>query len=444
MPTLLRPRWLATVATPGVLEEHAVLMRDGLIEAVGPAADLLATHPDARDLPLPGHLLTPGLINAHTHAAMTLLRGVGDDLQLEAWLETRIWPIERALVSDAFVHDGTILACREMLLSGVTCFADMYFFPEAVARAALSMQMRAVVGVVVFDGPSAWGSGAADYLGKGLALRDQLAGEALLSFMLAPHAPYTVSDETFRRIASLAAELQLPVTTHLHETQTEIDESLARHGCRPVERLDRLGLLGPDFSAIHGVHLDGADLARLARHGASLIHCPWSNLKLATGIAPIGRAREIGLNVALGTDGAASNNQLDLLGEGRLATLLARRDGADPAIFDAAGALESLTLGGARTLGLAEKTGSIEPGKAADLAAFDLSAPEYGLVCDPLATLIHTAGRQALTDVWVAGQHVVRSRQIANPLSLEAVASVVGKSPLWHNQLGEFVSGRVG
>ncbi|MGE0800182.1 MAG: TRZ/ATZ family hydrolase [Lautropia sp.] len=440
---LIHPRWIAPVAGDRpVLTGHAVALAGERIVAVGPAAELAARHPDAPVTALPEHLLIPGLVNAHTHAAMTLLRGAGDDLPLEDWLKRRIWPLERALVSDAFVYDGTVLACQEMLLSGITCFSDMYFFPEAAARAALDLRMRAAIGLVVFDAPSAYGSGPSDYLSKGLALRDALADQPLLSFALAPHAPYTVSDATFGRIASLGAELEVPIVTHVHETQDEIERSLAEHGLRPLERLERLGLLGPDFVAIHAVRMDETDIGRLARAGASAVHCPHSNLKLAAGIAPVCAMHRAGINIAIGTDGAASNNRLDLLAEGRLAALLAKVGSGDAAAFDAHQVLAALTRGGAAAVGLADRIGSIEAGKLADLVAVDLSAPQDGPVLDPVATLIHTSGRQAVTDVWVAGEHVVSERQITSPLSRQAVGTVVGRSPLWHNRLGEFVSGR--
>ncbi len=442
---LIHPRWIAPVtAGSPVLTDHAVALRGSRIEAVEPIAVLAARFPGAAVESRPQHLLIPGLVNAHTHAAMSLLRGAGDDLSLKTWLEERIWPLEQALVSDEFVHDGALLACREMLLGGITCFSDMYFFPEATARAALSMRMRAVLGIIVFEFPSAYGSGAADYLSKGLAMRDALADQPLLGFSLSPHAPYTVSDESFRRIASLAAELDLPIITHLHETASEVDESIARHGVRPIERLERLGLLGPDFVAVHGVRMTDGDIARLAHAGASLVHCPHSNLKLASGLARVATMIDRGVNVAIGTDGAASNNRLDLLGEGRLAGLLAKVVADDATAFDAHQVLRALTLGGATAVGLGERIGSIEVGKAADLVAVDLSPLEYGPILDPVATLIHTGGREAVTDVWIDGQLVVTGRQFTSQLSRQAVGTVVGRNPLWHNRLGEFVSGRVG
>lgn len=442
---LIQPRWIAPV-TPSspVLTDHAVAVRAGLIESIGPTRELAARFPAATVEALPGHLLIPGMVNAHSHAAMSLLRGAGDDLPLKRWLEERIWPLEQQLVSDEFVFDGSVLACREMLLGGITCFSDMYFFPEATARAALVMGMRAVLGIVVFEFPSAYGSGPGDYLSKGLALRDEMRDQASLGFTLSPHAPYTNSDDSLRRIASLAAELQLPVATHLHETAAEIAESVAKFGMRPIERLDKLGLLGPEFIAIHGVHMSDEDIVRLARVGASLVHCPHSNLKLACGIARVGAMARHGINIAIGTDGAASNNRLDLLGEGRLTALLAKAETGDASVFDAHRTLHALTRAGADALGLGDKIGSIEPGKQADLVAVDLSPLEYAPVYDPVATLIYAGGREAVTDAWIGGERVVAGRQIINSLSREAVGTVVGRSPLWHNRLGEFVSGCVG
>ncbi len=437
---VIAPRWIAPVSgADPVLADHGVLVDGSRIEAVAPLARLRADHPDLPIEERPRHLLIPGLINTHCHAAMTLLRGLGDDLPLMDWLEHRIWPAERALVSEEFVHDGTLLACHEMLLGGITFFNDMYFFPESTARAARELGMKVMVGIIVFEFPSAYGSGPDDYIARGLALRDRLRDDPGVHFAFAPHAPYTVSDRSFTRVATLAAELELPINTHLHETADEIARSLAEHSQRPIERLARLGLLGPEFLAVHGVHLDDADLAQLAGVGASVAHCPPSNLKLASGIAPVARMLAAGVNVTIGTDGAASNNRLDLLSEARTATLLAKGSSGDAAAFDSHRVLEALTLGAARALGIDALTGSIEAGKAADLVALDLAALEP--FHDPVSTLIHASGREAVTDVWVDGRHVVEGRQMRDPVSLTALSAVLGRRSLWHNRLGEFVPG---
>jgi 5-methylthioadenosine/S-adenosylhomocysteine deaminase len=283
---------------------------------------------------------------------MTLMRGLADDLRLMDWLEKHIWPAEARHVSAQFVYDGTLLACAEMLRGGVTCFNDMYFFPEMAGRAALDAAIRAVLGIVLVEFPTAYASDAQDYLRKGLAMRDELKSEALLSFCMAPHAPYTVSDRSFEQILTLSEQLQIPINTHLHETRDEIRESESKFGMRPLARLGKLGLLGPSFIAVHAVHLDPAEIALLAQLGASVAHCPSSNLKLASGIAPVGAMLSAGVNVGLGTDGAASNNPLDVLSEMRLAALLAKVAEAERAadvvrqsnreLLDAYDTLESL------------------------------------------------------------------------------------------------------
>lgn len=437
---LILPRWIAPVEPEAtVLVDHAVVVRDGRIEALLPADEAVRRHPDAAATRLPGHLLVPGLVNLHSHAAMSLLRGVADDLPLERWLRERIWPLEAGLVSDAFVHDGTVLACREMLRGGVTTFSDMYFFPEATARAALSMGMRAVVGIIVLDFPSAYASGPGDYLAKGLALRDALRHEPTIGFTLAPHAPYTVSDDAFREVAKLSAELQLPVHVHVHETAAEVAEHEARHGVRPLARLARLGLVGPELIAVHAVHLLEAEIRMLAERGAAVAHCPHSNLKLGSGIAPVARMLEAGVVVGLGTDGSASNNRLDLLLEARTASLLAKGSSGDAAAFGAHRALRAATLDGARALGLQDAIGSIVPGKWADLVAIDLSEPDLQPVHDPVAQLIFAGGREQVTDVWIAGEPVVARRQMVDGRATDTVSDVLARYVVWHNRLGKIV-----
>ncbi len=409
------------------------------IHALLPAREALARFPDARRLELPGHLVVPGLVNLHTHAAMTLLRGVGDDLPLKAWLEQRIWPLEAQLMSPEFVYDGSVLACAEMLLGGITCFNDMYFFPEQTAAAAAVLGMRVALGIIVVEFPSAYGSGAAEYIRKGLELRDRLRDEPLVSFCLAPHAPYTVSDESFSRVVRLTGELGLPVHCHLHETAHEIEQSLANTGLRPLERLARLGLLGPELIAVHAVHMDDTDLRLLAEHGASVAHCPHSNLKLGSGIARVTRMHELGINVGIGTDGAASNNRLDLLGEARTAALLANGTTGDTSAWSAHRTLRAMTLDGARALGLADRIGSIEPGKQADLVAVELDALEVSPVFDPVSHLIYVAGREHVREVWISGRHVVRKRQLTEASGSVQVGQVASRIRLWHNRISEIL-----
>ena len=346
----------------------------------------------------------PGFVNLHTHAAMTLLRGYGDDRPLMEWLRDYIWPVEARHISRSFVRDGTMLACAEMLRGGITCFSDMYFFPEAAAEAAVDAGMRAAIGIIAIEMPSPYAGDARDYLAKGLAMRDTLRDEPLLSFCFAPHAPYTVSDATLERIATYAAELDLPVHTHVHESADEIRESLASHGVRPLQRLEKLGLLGPGLIAVHAIHLEPYEIALLAQHGCSVAHCPSSNLKLASGIAQVPRMLAGGINVGLGTDGAASNNRLDLLNECRTAALLAKGTSGDASTLPAYQALSMATLSGAKALGLGHLIGSLVPGKCADIVAVDLSGIDVAPCYDPVSDIVYAAGREHVSHVWVDGR----------------------------------------
>ena len=417
---------------PGaVLPEHAVAIRGGIIEAVLPSAEAEARFPGFPREHLAEHALIPGLVNAHTHAAMALMRGLADDLPLMHWLQEHIWPAESRHVSAQFVRDGTLLACAEMLRGGVTCFNDMYFFPEAALEAALEAGMRASLGMIVFDFPSAYGSDADDYLAKGLALRDRWREHPAVSFCLAPHAPYTVSDATFGKIATILGEIDAPLHIHLHETEDEVARSVAEHGVRPIERLRRLGLLGPGLIAVHAVHLSDDEIGLLARHGASVAHCPSSNLKLASGIAPVAKLAAADVTLSLGSDGAASNNRLDVLGEMRLAALLAKAVARDAAAMPAHAALRAATLGGASALGLQARIGSILPGKAADLAALRLSGPALEPCYDPVSHLVYAAGRENVTDVWVAGERRLRSGELENP----AFRGLSTLGQMWQNRL---------
>ena len=431
-PFLIEPRWLVPVEPAGVLAEHAVAVRDGNIEALLPVAQARARFAGYERIALDEHALIPGLVNAHTHAAMTLMRGLADDLPLMRWLEEHIWPAEKRHVSPQFVRDGTLLACAEMLRGGITCFNDMYFFPQAALESALEAGMRSAHGIIVIEFPSAYAADAADYLRKGLEVRDRYGDEPLASFCLAPHAPYTVADATFRHVATLAAELDLPVHVHVHETEDEVQRSLAEHGVRPLERLQRLNLVTPNLIAVHAVHLSREEIALLARHGSSVVHCPSSNLKLASGFAPVAKLAAAGVNVALGTDGAASNNRLDMFQEMRSAALLAKALARDAQAMPAHAALRAATLGGAQALGLAERIGSITPGKAADLVAVSLRAPELAPCYDVVSHLVYAAGREHVTHVWIAGELRLLDAELQN----DVFARLDTRMALWQNALG--------
>ncbi len=419
-------RWIIPVDPPStVLERHAVAIKDGAIIDVAPSAAVSARYHTQRRLELPEHALIPGLINLHTHAAMTLLRGLADDRVLMDWLHNHIWPVETRLTSPEFVHDGTLLACAEMLRGGVTCFNDMYFFPEAAAEAVLASGMRAALGMIVVEFRSPYATDAADYLSKGVTLRDCLRDEPRLTFCIAPHAPFTVSDATFERVATYAGELDVPVHIHLHETADEIRDSLAAHNLRPIRRLQNFGLLGPGLIAVHAVHLEADEIALLAGHGCHVAHCPSSNLKLASGIAPVARLHRQGVNVGLGTDGAASNNRLDIFTEMRLAALLAKGASGDPTALPAHVVLEMATLNAARALGLDQRVGSLTSGKRADIVAIALADPELAPCYDPLSHLAYVVGREHVTHVWVDGELLVENGALTrlDPRELAAKAA---------------------
>ena len=431
--TVIEARWVIPVAPPHrVLVDHAVVIADQRIVAVLPSADARPLYRPQQRLELGEHALIPGLINLHTHAAMTLMRGMADDLTLMDWLRGHIWPAEMRHVSDQFVYDGTRLACAEMLRGGVTCFNDMYFFPQAAGRAAIESGMRAALGLIVVEFPSPYASDAQDYLSKGLAVRDELRNESLLSFCLAPHAPYTVNDKSLRQVATYASEIDLPVHMHVHETAHEIAQSLQEHGVRPLNRLAELGLLGPGLIAVHAIHLEQHEIELLAQHGCHVAHCPSSNLKLASGLAPVRALLAGGVNVGLGSDGAASNNRLDLFAEMRLAALLAKGVTGDPTVVPAWQALEMATMGPARALGLDSAIGSLVPGKFADLAAVRLTGIEASPCYDPLSHLVYASGREHVSHVWVNGKLVVDNGNLTTLDTHEVIAGAA----FWRDRLG--------
>jgi len=426
----IEARWVVPVQPAGVvLDDHSVIVQGGRIAAILPTAGSAEHYAPAERVALPDHVLIPGLVNLHTHAAMALMRGLADDLPLMAWLKEHIWPTEMRYASREMVYDGTFLAAAEMLRGGVTCANDMYFFPEAAGRAFLDAGMRAAVGIIAVEFPTAYASDPDDYLAKGIAVRDEMRDQSRLSFCFAPHAPYTVSDRTFARIGTMAEELDIPIHIHLHETAGELDDSLAAHAARPLQRLDSLGLVSPRLIAVHAVHLSDAEVELLARKGCSVAHCPSSNLKLASGFAPVPALLAAGVNVGLGTDGAASNNRLDVMQEMRTAALLAKAVSGRPETMPAHAALRAATLAGAHALGLERAIGSIEVGKSADLCAVALDSIETRPCYDPVSHLVYAAGREHVTDVWVEGERVVLDRELRHGAGRDLEKAAL----LWQN-----------
>jgi len=424
-------RWILPIEPQRVLSGHVLLVDEGRIVAVATQEESARDYAPRETIALERHALIPGLVNAHTHTAMTLLRGIADDVPLDAWLKDRIWPREAKFVTPEFIHDGVTLGAVEMLRGGITCCNDMYFYPDAAAFAYDAAGLRAVIGLPVLDFPTPYASDADDYLRLGLDARDRFKHLPRLAWMLAPHAPYTVADASFTRIVTYARQLDLAIQTHLQETRRELDEAIARYGQTELARLDRLGATGPGFLAIHAVHLGDGDRELLVRHGCSVAHCPASNMKLASGIAPVADLMARGVNVALGTDGAASNNRLDLFAEMRLASLLAKVATGDASALPAATVLRMATLGGAKALSLGETIGSLEPGKQADVVAVDLGEIDDAPVYDPVSHLVHVASRERVTDVWVAGEHVVRERM---PTKVD-VPALAARVRLWQHRL---------
>ncbi len=411
--TLIHARWIIPVEPESVIYEYHTLVIDN-----GKIIDLLPTELAKQKYQgkatenFENHALLPGLINCHTHAAMTLMRGIADDLPLMDWLQNHIWPLEQKWMSEAFVKDGTDLAIAEMIRGGTTCFNDMYFFPDITAKQSIHHGIRATVGMIVIDFPSVWAQNSDEYIEKGLALHEQLRLSDLCSTAFAPHAPYTVSDEPLQKIRILADELELPIHIHLHETLHEIEQAQAQTGQRPIQRLQELGLINPSLIAVHMTQLSDEEISLFAESGAHIVHCPESNLKLASGFCQVAKCLAAGVNVALGTDGAASNNDLDMFGEMRTAALLGKAVAGDASAIPAMTALRMATINGAKALGLDAICGSLSVGKAADVIAIDLNTLETQPLYCPVSQIVYAASRQQVTDVWVAGKQLLKQRQL--------------------------------
>ncbi len=431
---MISPRWLVPVEPKGtVLENHSLVVDRNRILAILPTEVARGRFTGVAETVLPQHVLIPGLINLHTHAAMTLMRGLADDTPLMIWLNDHIWPTEAKHLSEAYVFDGTELATAEMIRSGTTCFADMYFYHDVAARAALKSGMRAALGGAILEFPTPYANDAEAYIAKCLAPRDEFANDSRLKLMLAPHAPYTVSDKTFARIFTIAAEADYPVMMHIHETQDEIVQGEKEYQNRPIARLAKLGILGPNLIAVHCVHLSPQEIELFAALGVHVAHCPASNLKLGSGIAPVHAMLKAGINVGIGTDGAASNNRLDMLGETRLASLLQKGTTGDAAALPAHQKLEMATLNAAKALGWQDEIGSLVVGKAADMTAIDLSGIETQPVYDPVSHIFHAAGRENVSHVWVNGELLLDKRV----LTRQDMAELKAKAAIWQQRFAD-------
>ena len=429
---LIEARWVVPVEPHAVvLEHHAVAVQGDRIIALLPIAQARAAYAPRERVELTEHVLIPGLVNSHTHNPMTLLRGLADDLPLMVWLQQHIWPAEARVIGPEFVRDGVELAVAEMLRGGTTCANENYFFPDVIGATYRKLGFRAVVGLPVIEFPTAWAKSQDEYFERAIDVHDSFLGDPLVSTAFAPHAPYTVSDESFERIRLLADQLDIPVHLHTHETAHEVAEEKHKSGLRPFQRLQKLGIVNDRLIAVHMTQLTDGEIATCAEAGVSVIHCPESNLKLASGFCPAEKLRRAGVNLAIGTDGCASNNDLDMFGEMRTAALLAKAVAGDAAAFDAASTLRAATLNGAKALGLEARIGSIEVGKQADLAAVRLSDLETQPLFHVISQLVYATGRHQVTDVWIAGRRKLAARELPD-IDVEAM---LARTRAWRERI---------
>ncbi|WP_158885616.1 TRZ/ATZ family hydrolase [Rhodanobacter sp. L36] len=429
---MIEARWVVPVEPHGVvLDHHAVVIDKSIIVAVLPIADARSAYAPREFVELRDHVLIPGLVNSHTHNPMTLLRGLADDLPLMTWLQQHIWPAEAKVMGPEFVRDGVELAVAEMLRGGTTCANENYFFPDVIGATYRKLGFRAVVGLPIIQFPTAWAKTQDEYFERAGEVHDSFRGDPLVGTAFAPHAPYTVSDESFERIRVLADQLDIPVHLHTHETAAEVEEEKSKSGLRPFQRLQKLGVVNDRLIAVHMTQLTDGEIAACAEAGVSVVHCPESNLKLASGFCPAEKLRKAGVNVALGTDGCASNNDLDMFGEMRTAAMLAKAVADDASAFDAAYTLRAATLNGARAIGLEGKIGSIEPGKQADLAAVRLSDLETQPMFHVISQLIYAAGRHQVSDVWIAGRRKLADRVL---LDIDTTA-MLARTHAWRERI---------
>jgi 5-methylthioadenosine/S-adenosylhomocysteine deaminase len=429
---LITARWIVPVEPDRVvLEGHAVAIDHGAIIEVLPRAEADAKYAPGDRVDLPQHALIPGLVNAHTHNPMTLLRGLADDLPLMTWLQEHIWPVEAKVIGPAFVRDGVELAIAEMLRGGTTCCNENYFFPDAQAAAYRAHGFRARVGLPIVEFPSAWAQTRDEYFERALAVHDDLRGDPLVGTAFGPHAPYTVADASFERIRMLSDQLDVPVHLHLMETAQEVEDSRREHGLRPMQRLQKLGLVNDRLIAVHMTQVSDAEIAACAETGVSVVHCAESNLKLASGFCPAEKLRRAGVNLALGTDGCASNNDLDMFGELRTAALLAKAVAGDAAAFDDAFALRAATLGGACAMGLQAAIGSVEPGKRADLAAVRMDEVETQPLYNVVSQLAYAVSRRQVSDVWIDGHRKLGNGELVD----FDLAGVLERARRWRERI---------
>ncbi len=429
---LIHAKWIITCEDQNrVLEDHALAIRDKSILEILPSKAALAKYTADNIHEYKTHTVLPGFINAHTHIAMNIFRGLADDLELMDWLTNHIWPAERAWVSDELVYDASLLAIAEMIRSGTTCFNDMYFFLQATAKAVDTAGLRAHIGITIIDFPTKWAATVDEYFAKGIEFYQQYREHDRISVTVAPQGVYTVTEANLARVKKVADELNLRVNIHCQEAVSDIEGAIALNHKRPLRCLDDVGLVSPHLIAIHMTQLDENDFAILQAKKPNIVHCPESNMKLASGICPVTKLMDLGINVALGTDGAASNNDLDMIGEMRTAAFLAKLSTRDAKALPAERVLKMATINGAKALGIDHITGSLIAGKAADFIAIDLANIETQPLYHPISQIVYAASRNQVTDVWVAGKQLLRNRQLLTLNEKE----IQEKAKIWRNKI---------
>lgn len=430
--TLINAKWIIPVEPAGkIFRDCCLAIHKGLIHSIVPQAEAEKRFQVQDIIQLNNHVVIPGLINAHGHSGMSLMKGYADDLALEPWLQDYIWPAEGQWVNENFVKDGCQLAMAEMIRSGTTCFSDMYFHPDTVAHCSQKAGMRCQVYSPILDFPSSWAQNADEYISKALVVHDDFRSSELVDVGFGPHAPYTVSDSPFQRLGVLAEELQAGIHVHLHETANEVAESVKQHGKRPIERLRDLGVLSPLTQCVHMTQLQDSDIELLQTFGCHVIHCPESNLKLASGFCPTHKLLQSNINVALGTDSTASNNDLDMFGEMHTAALLAKGIAQDPTALNSQQTLEMATLNGAKAIGKDDQIGSLKPGKAADITAIKLDGIESQPLFNVTSHLVYTNNGHNVTDVWVSGKALL----LDGKLRTLNEAEIIDRSQQWADKL---------
>lgn len=433
--TLINARWVITCEDKNqVLEDHTVVIQHDKILAVLPTKEASARYEADEVHDFKTHVVMPGLVNCHTHSPMNLFRGLADDLELMDWLEKHIWPAEGQWVSDNFVYDGSRLAIAEMIRGGTTCFNDMYFFMPDTAKAAEEAGIRAHVGMTIIDVPTAWAKTTEEYFAKAISFYEEFKDSKLVTPTLAPHSPYTVSLDHLERVKKIADEYHLKINIHLQEAPSEIARSLELHKKRPLQRLNDIGMVDSDLIAIHMTQIDADDFAILEKTKPSIVHCPESNMKLVSGSCPVERLLNLGINVALGTDGAASNNDLDMFGEMRTAAFLGKVTANDPKAVSAEDVIRMATINGAKALGKENVTGTITAGKFADLIAIEMNHIETQPLYHPVSQIVYATPRNQVTDVWVAGKQLMKDRKL---LTLDE-EELLAKAKSWAGKLAKF------